>query len=382
MLGPHLSRSILVKSGVAFVLVALGAACGSGSDRAPSVVGEDPADGGNADGRSQTTPTVVSATPASGSAGVPINGSASATFSEPMDRASLNTTTFTVSAGAAAVPGTVVYSKSTAVFWPAAHFAPSTVFTATITTAAKSAFGVALAASYSWTFTTGTAVAPGAGVDLGTAGTFAILAKSGISTVPTSAITGDIGVSPVAATAITGFPLTADFTNVFSTTPQVTGKVYASDFKPPTPANMTTAIGDMEIAFTDAAARAPGATELHAGDIGGKVIVPGVYKWGTGLLIPIDVTLTGSATDIWIFQIAQNLTMSSAAKVVLSGGALPKNIYWQVAGAVALGTTAHCEGIVLSQTQITLATGASVNGRLLAQTAVTLAGNAVVQPAP
>lgn len=64
----------------------------------------------------------------------------------------------------------------------------------------------------------------------------------------------------------------------------------------------------------------------------------------------------------------------------MSGGALPQNVFWQVAGIVSLGTTAHMEGIVLSQTAITLGTGASVNGRLLAQTAVTLAGNAVVQP--
>ena len=217
-------------------------------------------------------------------------------------------------------------------------------------------------------------------VNLGTAGDFVILAKSGISTVPTSAVTGDIGVSPAAATYITGFSLTADSTNVFSTSPQVTGKVYAADYAPPTPSNLTTAVGDMELAFTDAAGRAPDVTELGAGNIGGMTLAPGVYKWGTGLLIPTDVTLTGSATDVWIFQIAQNLTMSSAAKVLLAGGALPKNVFWQVAGLVDLGTTAHCEGVVLTQTSVTLRTGASINGRLLAQTAVTIDGSTVVEP--
>jgi hypothetical protein len=142
-------------------------------------------------------------------------------------------------------------------------------------------------------------------VNLGTAGDYAILAKSGISTVPTSAITGNLGLSPAAATYITGFSLTADATNAFATSPQVTGKVLASNYAAPTPSNLTTAIGDMQIAFTDAAGRAPNVTELGAGNIGGMTLTPGVYKWGTGLLIPTDVTLAGTATDVWIFQIGQ-----------------------------------------------------------------------------
>jgi hypothetical protein len=218
-------------------------------------------------------------------------------------------------------------------------------------------------------------------VNLGASANYAILAKSGISAVPTSAITGNLGISPAAATYITGFALTADSTNVFAISSQVTGKVYAADYAAPTPSDLTTAVGDMQLAFTDAAGRAPGVTELGAGNIGGKTIAPGVYKWSTGLQLPTDVTLSGKATDVWIFQIAQDLTMSSATKVVLSGGALPRNVYWQVDGLVDLGTTAHCEGVVLSKTSIALETGASINGRLLAQTAVTLDSSTVVAPA-
>jgi hypothetical protein len=217
-------------------------------------------------------------------------------------------------------------------------------------------------------------------VNLGAAGGYVILAKSAITTVPTSAVTGNVGLSPAAASFITGFALTMDASNVFSTSPQVTGKVYAADYAPPTPSNLTAAVGDMQTAFTDAAGRAPGHTELGAGDIGGMTLAPGVYKWGTGLLIPTDVTLNGSSSDVWIFQVAQNLTMASAANVHLTGGAVSRNVFWQVSGAVALGTTAHLEGVVLSQTAITLATGASVNGRLLAQTAVTIDGSTVVEP--
>jgi Ice-binding-like len=217
-------------------------------------------------------------------------------------------------------------------------------------------------------------------VNLGTAGSYVILAKSGVSTVPTSAVTGNVGVSPAAASYITGFSLIADSTGAFSTATQVTGHVFASDYATPTPSLLTTAVGDMQTAFTDAAGRAPGVTELGAGNIGGMTLAKGVYKWSSGLLIPTSVTLTGSATDVWIFQVAQDLTVSSAASVVLAGGALPRNVFWQVAGLVEIGTTAKFEGTILTQTSVAMRTGASITGRLLAQTAVSLDGNAVVAP--
>src|SRR5580704_16510782 len=131
-----------------------------------------------------------------------------------------------------------------------------------------------------------------------------ILAESGISSVPSCAITGNLGISPAAASFITGFGSIADSTNVFSTSPQVTGKVYAADYTAPTPSNLTTAVSDMQLAFTDAAGRAPNFTERGAGNIGGLTLTPGVYRWSTGVLIPTNVTLTGGATDVWIFQIA------------------------------------------------------------------------------
>lgn len=221
---------------------------------------------------------------------------------------------------------------------------------------------------------------PGSAVDLASAGDFAILAKSGVSTVPASVIRGDVGLSPAAGTFITGFSLTADASREFSTSPQVTGKVFAADDTPPTPATLTTAVGDMEQAFTDAAGRAPDVTELGAGDIGGETLGVGVYKWGTSLVVPTDVTFDGDGSDIWILQIAGNLTFASGVRVVLTGGALPENIFWQVAGLVDVGTTAHVEGVVLSQTAITLSTGASVNGRLLAQTAVDIDSSTVLEP--
>ena len=229
-----------------------------------------------------------------------------------------------------------------------------------------------------------TTVAKGpAPVNLGTAGNFVILAKSGIDSIPTSAVTGNIGVSPIGSTGITGFSLMADSTGTFSTSSQLIGKAYAAGYTSPTPANLITAVSNMEAAFTDAGGRpTPDFTELGSGDISGLTLVPGLYKWGTGVLISTNVTLDGGPDDVWIFQISGGIAQASGAKVLLAGGARPKNIFWQSFGAVALNTTAHIEGIVLSQTEITLATGATANGRLLSQTAVTLDACTVTQPAP
>lgn len=227
---------------------------------------------------------------------------------------------------------------------------------------------------------TGAAGAHGpAPVILGAAGGYVILAKSEVSNVPTSAITGNVGLSPAAASFITGFALDLPAGGASSTSAQVTGNVFAADYASPTPANLTTAISDMETAYVDAAGRpTPDHTELAAGNIGGLTLPAGLYKWSNTVTIPTDVTLQGGANDVWIFQIAGGLTQASATKVILSGGALAQNVFWQVFGVVDIGTTAHIEGEVLSQTAITLRTGASANGRLLAQTAVTLAGNTVV----
>lgn len=364
-----------------------GGAQGSGGGTGGSV-GTSPVTGGStgngpgtgSSGGSTAAPTVLSSTPANGAVDVARNGNARVSFSEPMDCASLTDETFTVHAGASPLAGTVLCSGSAAVFWPAAHLPANTELTATVTTAATSAADVALETDHVWTFTSGDSLAPAAAVELGTAGDFVILAKAAISSVPTSDITGDVGLSPSAASFITGFSLTADATNVFSTSPQVTGRVYAADFAAPTPADLTTAVSDMELAFTDAAARAPDVTELGAGDIGGRTLAAGVYKWGTGVLIPADVTLDGDGDDVWVFQIAQDLTVSSAVQVTLTGGAQARNVFWQVAGLVDVGTTARLQGIVLTQTAITMHTGASIDGRLLAQTAVSLDANVIVEP--
>ena len=211
-------------------------------------------------------------------------------------------------------------------------------------------------------------------VKLGAAGYFVILSKAGIQDVPASTIVGNVGTSPITGAA-----------NHLACT-EVTGKIFSvnaagpAPCSVPRPAYLTKAIGAMITAYNDAAGRPATVKDLGAGNIGGLTLAPGTYNWGTSVIIPTDVTLHGTAKDVWIFQVAQNVNIAAAQKVTLSGGANPANVFWQVAGQVTIGTTAHFAGNILSATQIAMKTGASINGRLYAQTAVTLEMNAVTKP--
>ncbi|CAE8647135.1 unnamed protein product [Polarella glacialis] len=218
-------------------------------------------------------------------------------------------------------------------------------------------------------------------VNLGQAGNYAILSKAGISSVPTSVITGDIGVSPIDSTAITGFSLAADSNNASATSTQVIGSVYAADYAMTTPADLTVTIGDMEVAYTDAAGRTPpDFLNKGTGDLGGKTLGPGLYTFSSSVKIPTDCTISGSSTDTWIFQMSGDLTMAANKRITLDGGALASNIFWQVAGFVEVEVGAHMEGILLVKTAAHFRTGSSLNGRILAQTAVTLQSSTVTQP--
>jgi hypothetical protein len=177
--------------------------------------------------------------------------------------------------------------------------------------------------------------------------------------------------------------LIADATNVFARSVSVTspGRIYASNYAIPTPSNLTTAVLAMQTAYTDAAGRTnPDFLNLGSGNLGGQTLVPGLYTWGTGVTIPTDVTISGGANDVWIFQVSNDVDLSSATMVILSGGAQAKNIFWQVAGRVTIHANAHFEGIIFAKTGITLQTGASLHGRALAQSLVAIDNNAITAP--
>ncbi len=148
---------------------------------------------------------------------------------------------------------------------------------------------------------------------------------------------------------------------------------------------LTTAVSNMQAAYTDANSRATGVLNAGSGNLAGLTLVPGVYTFnGPGnVTITSNVTLSGSATDVWIFQIPGTLSLSSATSIILSGGALASNVFWAVAGSTTLGTTSVFEGNILAgpgASTIALQNGATLHGRALGQTDVTLIGNTVVNP--
>jgi hypothetical protein len=231
-------------------------------------------------------------------------------------------------------------------------------------------------------------------VDLGTADDYVILAKTGITTVQDSVITGDIAVSPIFDLAMTGFDFTRciDGDEIFSTSEQLVGagdKAFAADYGGATETALITAVSDMETAYTDAAGRPnSNGARINLGDgilngasFGGQAtpLTPGVYTFSTGVSITNNIYFSGSATDIFIIQMAGNLDQAANKRVILENGAVAENIFWQIAGNVAVGAGAHFEGVLLVKTDVTFFTGSSLNGRILAQTACNLQKATITQ---
>ena len=216
-------------------------------------------------------------------------------------------------------------------------------------------------------------------ITLGEAGDFAILAKTGISTVPNSIITGNIGVSPITGGAMTGFSLARDWSGEFSTSSQIRGHAFAPNYFNPTPVLLSTAVSDMEDAYNDAASRDnsdDARRNIGGGLLGGVFggagngLTPGVYTFDTSVTLQSDIFFSGSGT--YIIQIAGSLMQMAHYNVILENGASASDIFWQVAGNVSVGAGAHMEGTLLVKTDVTFGTLSSLNGRVFAQTACNL----------
>lgn len=333
-------------------------------------------------------PTVIATVPADVATGIALNANITATFSKAMDPLTINSTTFILKQGSTVISGVVSSpSTTTATFNPTNNLAASTTYTATITTGVKDLSGHAMLVTKTWNFITGTLTAAGtAPVVLGMAANYAILATTGVATVPSSVVTGNVGVSPAARTYLTGWSETYDVTDTYATSAQVfaPGKLYAADqVGGTTSADLGTAVLNMGAAYTDAAGRTASSaatTNVGAGTLTSLTLTPAVYEWGSSVSIPTDMTFNGTSTDVWILKVGGTLDMAAAKNVILTGGALPQNIFWQVSGAVTIGSNTHFEGIILGQTSITFGNLSSINGRLLAQTAVNLDATTVTQP--
>jgi len=314
-----------------------------------------------------TAPTVVSTVPFNSATGVPLSQTLAATFSEAMDHSTINASTFAlVAAGGSPVTGIVAYDvvSHIATFAPAQALMVNTVYTATITTGAKDLAGNPLASDADWNFSTAATTTGQAGVVLGTAGNFAVLAGSTVTSTGATTVNGDLGVSP--GTAVTGFPPGL-----------VNGAIHAGD------SAAAQAELDLTTAYNDAAGRTVGAVTV-AGNLGGLTLTPGLYKSTSSLEISSgDLTLDaqGNMNAVFIFQIASTLTTTAGRQVILSGGAKAANIIWQVGSSATLGTTSVFKGTIMADQSITLATGATLDGRALARiAAVTLDANIVTAP--
>jgi hypothetical protein len=203
-----------------------------------------------------------------------------------------------------------------------------------------------------------------ANIALASASTFAILAGSAVTSTGATTINGDLGLSP--GSSIGGFP-----PGVLVGTQHINDPI------------ATQAKLDLTAAYNDAAGRTCTDIVTLSGNIGGLTLTPGLYKSTSSLAISSgDLTFDakGNANAVFIIQIASTLTTTSGRKVILSGGALASNIFWQVGSSATFGTTSVFKGTVMAMQSITFDTGATLDGKALARTsAVVMAGNTITK---
>ncbi len=320
-----------------------------------------------------TAPSVTATNPVSGANDVARNKKVNATFNESLDPSTITTSSYRlVGPGNVAVTGTVAYEASGRIttFAPSADLAANTLYTATLTTGARDLAGVALLNDFTWSFMTGLNAAQQQAVDLRSAGGFAVLAGSTVTSTGPSIVNGDLGLSP--GSAITGFP-----------PGNVNGTTHTTN-----PAAAQAQL-DLTTAYNDAQGRTLNPIALPT-NLGGLTLAPGLYKnanavqlSGTGANGVLTLDAQGDTTAVWIFQLASSLTSDSGTSIVLAGGAKASNVYWAVGSSAILGTTSVWYGTIMTDQSITLQTGATLNGRALARiAAVALDAATITIPPP
>ncbi|MES2543498.1 MAG: Ig-like domain-containing protein [Bacteroidota bacterium] len=309
-------------------------------------------------------PLVTSTDPINNATGVVLNKTVTATFNMAMNPSTINTSSFTLKQGTTSVAGTVSYLGNTASFNPNSNLSANTTYTATITTVAESVAGNSLASNYIWNFTTSTVAT--AGVNLGSAARFGVLAGTGVSNnAGFSEIRNmDVGISPGVRSSITGFPPAII----------VNGAIYASDDTTPpgTPAMLIQAKQDLTNAYLFAEGASSPAPATVSGDLGGLTLTPGIYKTTSTLMIQsgsLTLDAQGDVNAVWIFQVASDFTTIGGAggNVILSGGAQAKNVFWQVGSSATIGDYTSFQGNILALTSITMNSHATAVGRMLAR---------------
>lgn len=308
-----------------------------------------------------------------------------------------------------AVGGTISYSNKVAVFTPEKELNEGTLYTFTVTNGVRNSEDIALERDLSWSFTTIGASGIGrsdsnylderndrygmdwtedssmysvltnkiTNIDLGKAGHFVILAKTSVKNSSTSRITGLIGEGYVAIS-------TQREKDVFKPTLQTTSGqvlVLQSGKSDTTSPDVIEAIEDMMLAYNDVSMQNGDDSTSHKNkSFYNTVLVPGVHEWSDSLHVASDVTLSGSADDVWLIKVGKNLSIGENTVFTLTNGARADNLFWYVEGGVTIGKNAHFEGIILSMNEIRLEKGAKLNGRMFSQKSITLDDNTVTEP--
>lgn len=355
-------------------------------------------------GGDTTAPTVTGISPLAAATQVCLSKDVLVTFSEPMDATTINSTTFTVTNNttSALVPGLVTYdAASNAATFAVTNppgFDPSTTFSRVITTGAKDLAGNPIASNNTATFTTGTQICtPSAAVNLRSIATYggfgggAGATNQGVNTI----VTGDLGTT-AACTLFTGFHTTTDvYTETGSNIGLVTGSVFCGPPAPGTVASLaiaTQAATDANLAYAALAAQTPSISQTD--QLGGLTLPPGIYKSTAQFLVTTgNLTLDagGDANAVWVFQVPSQLTVGLSAtprSVLLTNGALAKNVYWQVGSSARIEDGSTMVGTIIAQTGITISTAGqalqtTLTGRAIGIAAsVTMVNTTVTVPAP
>lgn len=317
-------------------------------------------------------PTVTATDPRDNDIEVNLNKTITATFDLAMDPASIiNPTTFTLRQGTTVIAGVVTYTGgNTASFNPVNSLDPGLTYTATITTGAKSTFGIPLANDYVWKFTTAVVATPpitvSSGLFFGVFGGNAGITNQGLFTV----VNGAIGTT-AASSLVTGF---TDGTNgdVYTKTPLNNGVVTDGIFTDaPAPGNATkaaTALAGLNAArdlynSISPASMPGGVANPGAGELGGLTLAPGIYTASSSFAITngnLVLNANGDPNAKWYFQAPSSLTVGDSAPssvTFLNGVGNPNNVYWYVGstavinyagGGVMVGNIIANSGVTLS----------------------------------
>jgi hypothetical protein len=363
-------------------------------------------------------PEIVSTSPDNAATNVPLNAAVSATFTEAMNPLTITTATFTLTgSGGASVAGTLSYDAINfiATFTPTAALAPSTIYTATVTSGAMDLGGNPLGtagAPNPWSFITGAVVVPPPVVlgptitQYGGFGGGAGMTNQGTHTV----INGNIGTTG-ASTTMTGFydesvaAVAGVYPCSYTVTPSNLGLVNGTiDTAPPPPSGACADEGTattMAIANEAALEARTAYTTLQglpsngvlAAELGDTTIYPGVYTNASSVAItlgPLTLDAQGNPNAFWVFQIGSSLTVgtpTSSESVVLIHGAQASNVFWAVGGlpgaVINYGGGGTMVGTILSQPGITVsspgvAAVTTINGRVIALNASTTLVNTVI----